>query len=179
MIAVAALMLNGCSNASGIQNGNGSKPTNVANSTPIVPPATPAQAPKPPTVALTLDPRLQGNTLFIAGTTDLPEGALISYEVRHEGLSRRTDVALEKMFAEGDAKVSKGTFTTRVDLTGWPTGRVEVWSAFQTILGGSSKQPPDVIARFGEQGELLQGSNVTTTGAMKRIEITKTLILRR
>jgi hypothetical protein len=137
-----------------------------------------AETSSPPTVSLTLSPTLRGDTIFITGSTDLPDGALIAYEIRHEGAARRTNVPIEKLFQEGNATVTNGAYAAAVSLNGWPLGRIEVWAAFQTVVGTDARQPAEVISRFGELGEKLQGNNVTKAGSMKRVEVTETVVLR-
>ena len=65
----------------------------------------------------------------------------------------------------------------RIDVSSWPSGNVEVWAAFQTIVGMTAKQPADLIVVYGEVGERLTGENVTTAGSMKRVELTAKLRL--
>jgi hypothetical protein len=126
-----------------------------------------AETSAPPTVSLTLLPTVRGDTLFITGSTDLPNGALIAYEIRHEGAATRTDVPIKKLFQEGNATVTNGGYAATVSVNGWPRGKIEVWAAFQTVLGTDARQPAEVISRFGELGEKLQGNNVTKAGSMK------------
>lgn len=133
----------------------------------------------PPVVSLTLSPILRGTTLFIIGSTDLPNGTVIAYEIRHEGAATRTDVPIEKLFKEGMVTVADGGYSATESLKGWPPGRIEVWAAFPTILDTKAKQPPEIISRFGEMGEKLQGNNVKKAGAIKRVEVTQTIVLRR
>jgi hypothetical protein len=45
-----------------------------------------------------------------------------------------------------------------------------VWLGFQTITG-PEKQPKEVIDLYGELGEKLKGSQVTTAGNLKRVEL--------
>ncbi len=120
------------------------------------------------TVNLTLSASAEGRTVTIAGETDLPDGTWLCYELRSPG-----DVTL---FSDGLIQVQGGRYERQVVLEDWPPGRVEVWLAFQTILGsmteGSLKQPPEIIEKFGELGENLVGDNVTKAGEMKRVELT-------
>lgn len=133
-----------------------------------------AETSAPPVISLTLSPTLRGDTLVITGSTDLPNGTLIAYEIRHEGeYTPLATVAVPSLNS-----FSIGTSATE-SLKGWPPGKIEVWGAFQTILGRNAKQPPEVISRFGELGEKLQGNNVTKAGSTKRVEVTETLALRR
>jgi len=143
------------------------------------PPVKAESAPdSPPTVALTMTSSIKNRHLTIKGTTDLPNGALISYEVRHEGAAIHTDVPMEKMFADGNSVVEGGQYLADVNLEGWPRGELTVWVAFQTILGMSKHQPPVLLTRFGEMGEKLTGANVSKAGYMKRVELTEKLRLR-
>ncbi len=126
------------------------------------------EAPPPIAVTLTLSPTLQGSRLRIAGTTDLPDGAVIVYEVRHERWATEGEL---QWFREGQVVVEEGAFSTRTRLRSWPRGALQVWASFQTVLP-DGQQPPEVIATFGEMGERLAGDNVTQVGDMKRAEVT-------
>ena len=129
-----------------------------------------AETSAPPVVSLTLTPpTLRGTTLFIIGSTDLPNGTLITYEIRHEGAATRTNVPIQKLFKEGMVTVADGGYSATESLKGWPPGKIEVWAAFQTILDTKAKQPPEIISRFGEMGEKLQGNNVTKAGPRSTI----------
>jgi len=152
LITVLALLTLGCSEAVNSKSGFGN----------------------PATVSLTLDTHLNGRQLTIQGKTDLPNGALISYEIKHERFVLKHG---EKLFADGQATVSGGSYSSSFDLKGWPVGKVEVWVAFQTVLGTDIHQPTEVISRFGEAGERMEGSNVTKAGLLKRVELTKSLSL--
>ena len=77
---------------------------------------------------------------------------------------------------EGQTTVSGGSFSSRADLAGWPAGDVEVWAAFQTVLGDGA-QPPALIERFGSLGERLTGPNVTVAGDIRRVESSAVLPL--
>lgn len=128
-----------------------------------------------PTVVLTLAPHIDGNILIVEGTTDLPNGTFISYEVRHEQLLTNFEIPYDNLFVDGNIEASKGIYSRQVNLSGWLAGNLEIWVAFQTILSGDVKQPPEIIARFGELGELLQGDNVNSSTSLKRVELIKTL----
>jgi hypothetical protein len=120
---------------------------------------------------------VSGSQLTIEGNTDLPDGSVISYEVQHEQFATRTDLPSEKLFADGETMVASGYYSSDIDLAGWPAGKVDVRVAFQTVLGTTRQQPPEVISRFGKLGERLEGPNVTTKGSIKRVEIIKPIIL--
>jgi hypothetical protein len=106
---------------------------------------------------------------LLAGTTDLPDGSLIAYEVTHAVVA----VGRE----DGTMLVTGGRFQRSVDLASWPPGRIEAWVAFQTILGTTVHQPPAVLQRFGQMGERLRGANVTKTGELRRVEQEQTFTL--
>jgi hypothetical protein len=62
-------------------------------------------------------------------------------------------------------------------VSGWSPGKVELWVAFQTILGTSVEQPADVIAIYGELGEHMTGPSVVQAGDLYRVEDTATTTL--
>ena len=119
-----------------------------------------------------MSPAIQdkGNRVLIEGFTNLPDGALISYEVEHERI-------LEWMH-DGHVPVKAGHFIQALDVRDWPPGRIKIWVAFQTILGMKVSQPPEVIARYGQMGERIEGNQVSTSGALRRVELEKSVIKR-
>lgn len=136
-----------------------------------------SESEKPATVALTLDTTVDGSRLTIEGNTDLPDGSVISYEIQHEQFATRTDLPSEKLFADGEATVASGYYSSDIDLTGWPAGKVDVRVVFQTVLGTTKQQPPEIISRFGKLGERLEGPNVTRKGSLKRVEVSTPIFL--
>jgi hypothetical protein len=131
------------------------------------------------TVDLTLAPRMAGRTLFIEGTTDLPDQAVIEWELRHEQLFQRRDIPIERMTNEGHAVVRGHRYGIAVDLSGWPAGSVEVWVAFQPLSYGT-RQPAQISQIFGRNGERIEGNNVSVHPArMKRVELTQHVVLMR
>src|SRR5579885_232712 len=82
-------------------------------------------------VLLTSSSRVVGRTLYIQGTTDLPDTAVIEWELRHESLFTRRDIPISRMATEGHTVVRARHYTIAVDLSSWPSGQVEVWVAFQ------------------------------------------------
>src|SRR5215467_3602942 len=77
-------------------------------------------------VILTSSPRVVGHTLIIEGTTNLPDSAVIEWELRHESLFKRHDIPISRMATEGHTAVRGGRYTVAVDLSAWPSGQVEV-----------------------------------------------------
>src|SRR5690349_15640761 len=92
------------------------------------------------TVHLTTAPRVVGRTIYIEGTTDLPDSAIIEWELRHEHLFKRRDIPISRMATEGHAVVRDHRYIVAVDLSAWPSGEVEVWVAFQPLSYGT-RQP--------------------------------------
>ena len=118
-------------------------------------------------VELSLNPRIQGNLLIIEGRTDLPNRALLMYEV--------SQVSTNPKVANGTMPVQESRYLRQVDLTGWHAGTIEVWVGFQMLLGSNENQPEEVMERFGEMGEHLYGDNVTENGGFKRVEVSERL----
>ena len=116
-------------------------------------------------VQLTLNPSMQGSLLIVEGRTDLPNRALLLYEVTEISAAPRTE--------SGTMPVLDGRYARQVDITGWTADTILVWVGFQTVLDGNEQQPEEVIARFGEMGEFLSGDNVTETDGLKRVEVSQ------
>lgn len=143
-----------------------------------------ALMPKHP-VELTLDASLQGSELVVQGTTSLPDGALISYEVTGRGKNTSNYPGVQGLddspgfVFEGTVPVKDGRYRGAVDFSHLPgqeaVEKIGVWVAFQTLLGASAKQPDAIVEEFGQMGEKLTGSNVTKAGALKRVELTATV----
>lgn len=116
------------------------------------------------TVALEVDHRSRWRELRVEGTTDLPDGAIVSYQVTHavaETLPPSEWPALN-LFADGTAVVHESRYWTRLNTTDWPVGAVRVQVQFPV-----APQPTAVRGRYGEFGEHLTGDNVTILGASK------------
>ena len=117
----------------------------------------------PPTVTLDMTASVEANTVEIRGTTDLPEGAYLAYEVEHEAFEYDTETPEEMLFTEGTFEVVDGRFGGTVDLSQFDSGPITVLVAFQMNLSAGTVQPRRIRSRFGEQGELLEGPNVSST----------------
>jgi hypothetical protein len=92
-----------------------------------------------------------------AGTTDLPDGAVVAYFFLHN--SEAADlINLPGYQAGGEARVVGGSFSFVEDLSDWPHGAalMDVW--FQ--VGPENPQPPHVIDEFGENGQCMTGPQV-------------------
>src|SRR5437868_13318194 len=122
-------------------------------------------------VVLTSAPRVVGRTLFIQGTTDLPDSAVIEWELRHESMNKRHDIPLSHMVTEGHTIVRGHRYNVAIDLGNWPSGDVEVWIAFQPLSYGT-RQPAFVNRLYGVNGEWIEGANVSIHPAhMRRVEV--------
>jgi hypothetical protein len=111
-------------------------------------------------VVVTVAAAVDGQRVSVIGTATVPDGALIAYELLHLD---------EFEVTEGHAEVSDGGFEFIADLAGWPAGEVEVWVAFQTILG-TAEQPQEVIDLYGEMGENISGPQADTVGDITRVD---------
>jgi peptidoglycan hydrolase-like protein with peptidoglycan-binding domain len=135
-------------------------------------PAQPAPTPPPATpttrgtdVIVTIDTaRRSGSTISVTGTATVPDGAFVAYELvpTRGGLSVK----------EGAARVQGERFSFDANVSGFPSGSVEVWVAFVTILGGptyDATQPRAVLDLYGNMGEKITGPNVTP-GLLRLVE---------
>jgi uncharacterized membrane-anchored protein len=122
-------------------------------------------------VTLTNEPRLVGRTLYIEGTTDLPDHAVIEWELRHELLFVRRDLPMHTMVTEGHTVVRGHRYAVAVDVSAWPAGSVEVWVAFQPRSYGTP-QPAHISMLYGPSGEWIEGDKVSIHPAhMRRVEL--------
>ncbi len=126
------------------------------------------------TVELDMDARVADGTISVDGTTDLPDGALIAYEVTLDNSAE--DAEILDLFDTGTASVSDGTFLFDVPIDSWPAGDVTIWVTFQTVVAGDS-QPASVLEKYGDSGERMGGPNVTGAGDLKRVELEQTIAI--
>lgn len=110
------------------------------------------------TVLLTFAAKLaKARTVLIEGTTNLPDGALLEWDL--EARNGETK--------HGPMKVKGGKFTSTVTVNEWRPGRVEVWVGFNTLIKG---QPPEVVQRYGARGERLTGPNIIDKRILRQVE---------
>jgi hypothetical protein len=116
------------------------------------------------TVVIAVDHRTQWRELRIEGVTDLPDGAVVSYRVTHALTAQLppSEWPAKNLIADGTAAVETGHYWARFNTTYWPAGAVRVQVRFPV-----APQPDAIRARYGEFGEQLVGSNVTTLGGSK------------
>jgi hypothetical protein len=130
----------------------------------------------PVMATLSMDLRVTGNELRIEGSTDLPEGTLIAYEVRHEQLPVDYETPEWMLFREGVVPVTDGRFSARVDASALDAGQLEVVAAFRSALPTGAVQPAPITDRFGANFEKLLGPNVVAMdGGAHSIQVTRTV----
>lgn len=128
---------------------------------------------KPPAVELDFQPVIEGKILKLVGKTNLPDGAMIAWEVS-PGPNYQGQFEFD-MIKEGAAKVQNGQWQTSISLEGMPKGELEVWAGFQTIMREEYKQPAEIIAIYGEAGENITGPLAKQVGGITRAEVIKTI----
>jgi hypothetical protein len=124
-------------------------------------------AAKPPAVELSFEPIIEGSTLKLSGQTNLPDGAMIAWQVMPKDHPENTQ--------EGAAKVENGQWQASISLENIPKGELEVWAGFQTIMPEESKQPAEIISMYGEAGENITGPLAKKVGGITRAELIKTI----
>lgn len=127
-------------------------------------------SPAPPPVELTVEPSINDHTLVLSGTTNLPNGALIMWEVSPKEYKEQFNF---DMVQNGIATVTNGKWQASVPSHAFPKGRLEIWVGFQTVLGEKEEQPPEIIALYGQAGEKIKGPLAVKAGYITRAEITK------
>ena len=119
-------------------------------------------------VQLSFEHRSEWRQLWIEGTTDLPDGAFVDYQVAHE-MSDTTPAGewpATNLIESGRASVTEGHFWTRINTFNWPRGSVRIVVQFPV-----PPQPAEVDARYGRLGERLAGDNVITVAGARIIEV--------
>ena len=110
---------------------------------------------------------IASEVLRIEGSGSLPDGALISYEVKHDGF----DVGDYDGYETGQIEFRDGAFTFEMSVDDWPTGHALIQLTFEMQPSGDP-QPPAVIEAYGANGETLTGPNVVEFGGRKTITVT-------
>jgi hypothetical protein len=99
---------------------------------------------------LTLNAETTGETVRVSGTSDLPDGTILQYNVWQ-------DDADDVHASFGEATVVSGRYEFKVSTSGWPVRAFRVRVAFSS----GDFQPRAVVDKFGPAGEHLAGPNVT------------------
>ena len=123
-------------------------------------------------VVLAVDHRSRWRELRIEGTTDLPDGAVVSYHVTHALAEELppSEWPARNLIDDGTAVVQESQYWTKLNTTYWPAGAVRVQVQFPV-----APQPAAVRERYGEFGEHLTGDNVTILGASRVVTAEHTL----
>lgn len=123
-------------------------------------------------VVLTVAPTSAWRELRIDGTTDLPDGAVLSYQVTHAAANELppSEWPAQNLMSDGTAVVLDGQYGARINTTYWPKGSVRVEVQFPVAT-----QPADINTRYGAFGEALMGDNVTILGSSQVVTAGETL----
>ena len=123
------------------------------------------------TIRLEVGHRTRWRELRIEGTTDLPDGAVVTYQVTHAAASEfaPSEWPAQNLIDDGTAVVHAGEYWARLNTTYWPEGTVDVIVQFPV-----SPQPEAIRLQYGDFGEQLTGANVTTFGASKVVTVEHT-----
>ena len=127
------------------------------------PSAPPAEA-----VELTVRHRSEWRVLWLEGETNLPDGAHLNYRVTHEAANTIpvAEWPATNLMEAGRSAVTDGTYWARINTFNWPRGSVRVVVQFPL-----PPQPPEVVERYGQNGERLGGEHVTDIGGTRAIEV--------
>ena len=120
------------------------------------------------TVRLDIEHRSEWRQLWIEGSTDLPDGAFVDYQVAHEAgdTTPAAEWPATNLIESGRATVTEGQFWTRINTFNWPRGSVRVVVQFPV-----PPQPPEIDARYGSFGERLTGDNVVSVAGARVVEV--------
>jgi hypothetical protein len=101
---------------------------------------------------LCLNARISRRTLVVSGSTSLPDGAVVQVWAEDFGTAYNEHWNTDTV----DLTVVGGSFGRGFDLSDWGAGTVTVTAFFEI----GSKQPAEVIDRYGANGERLAGPEV-------------------
>jgi len=124
------------------------------------------------TVALTVEPVARWRELRLEGTTDLPDGAVVTYHVTHAVATELPpdEWPAGNLMTDGTAVVQEGRFWAALNTTYWPAGAVQVRVQFPV-----APQPETVRTRYGDFGEQLTGDNVVALGGSNVVTAEQTI----
>ncbi len=122
------------------------------------------------TATMQLAASVDGDTVRVVGTTDLPDGALIDYWFWRDDAINGGPI--------GVTEVRGGTFSFEHEVSGLRRGRWDIEASFSTMWG--SEQSRHVTDLFGAEGEHLAGPQVyvDSLGDAKQLRATTTVDLR-
>ena len=108
-------------------------------------------------VSLTATGTIEGDTLIIDGTTDLPDNTIVMGLI----VPIVKDPTPWPFSDFGPMTVTAGKFSSRVPVVYYRAGAITVHITFQTFAW---VQPQEVINQYGAHGEYLAGENVSERG---------------
>ena len=113
------------------------------------------------TATMSLSATVEGDSVMIDGTTDLPDGAQVSVEaLQLDEWVRANDAGIQPAGSPWaryeTATVQGGGFSATIPLTDWPAGRGQAVAYFWM----DSTQPEAAVDRFGRTGDRLRGPEV-------------------
>lgn len=112
-------------------------------------------------VHVALDVTVDDGAATVAGSTDLPDGSLVTVRVyqadewRRAGAEGRSEQTFP-WIRDQDVTVDDGSFIATFDISGWPSGS----GAAMALFWVDPAQPDSVRERFGNDGENLRGIGV-------------------
>lgn len=110
---------------------------------------------------LELSPTVDGRTVSVHATTDIPDGALISVGIMQleeyaQSIASGGPATVDSPWVRITYKeVRGGAVDATFDARDWPAGRARAIAYFNIWL-----QPDDVVERYGSRGEQMSGPNV-------------------
>ena len=110
---------------------------------------------------------IEDGVLYLEGSGSLPDGALISYEIKHDGF----DVGDYDGYETGQIGLAGGAFSFEMSVEDWPLGQALISLTFEMQPSGDP-QPAAVVEAYGQSGENLTGPNVVEFGGRKTITVT-------
>ena len=116
------------------------------------------------TATMDFQTTVDGRSVTVRGTTDLPDGAVVGIQLIQEDEWEREsadgvapDPASSPWVITQYVQVQDGQFTATFHPDAWPAGRGGVGAYFWV----DANQPSQVIQRFGANGSGLRGPDVT------------------
>ena len=100
---------------------------------------------------MTADARVGASTVTVSGTTNLPDGAVIDYDV--------SNAEYGVPVVGGHTVVSNGEFSFVADVASLPAGKADVWLWFEV---SPARQPVPVVLTYGPGGERMAGDQVSS-----------------
>jgi hypothetical protein len=107
----------------------------------------------PPTAQMSFETSMDGRYVRIDGTTDLPDGTMLDWDLARGGIDQRAGASFLRV---GETTTAGGRFTAMIPMPEGYTGLVNIGVAFFA----HDYQPPATVERFGPDGENLRGSGV-------------------